>query len=75
MTTTTMLNPRRARWGTRTVAPINLIVTGKVIVVIVLAFVEVVVDITCKAAEEDGVGGAIVAGVALTLHRTSCSSP
>ena len=61
------------RWGTRTIAPINLIVASKVITLVVVVIIVVVVVVSPQVAAEDGVGGALTPGVALTLPCTACS--
>ncbi len=69
---TTTSNPRRARWGTRTVAPVDSIVAGEVInvlvvIVVIIVIAVVVVVVSRDMAAEDGVSGAGVAVAALYL--------
>ena len=61
---TMTLNPRRARWGTRTATPVDSIVAGKAIVVVVVIVVIVVIAVVAVVASrdvaaEDGVSGAV----------------
>jgi hypothetical protein len=48
VTTTTTMNPQRARWGTRTTAHIDLIVAGEAIVIVIIVDVVVVVVVDSR---------------------------
>ena len=48
VTTTTMSNPQRARWGMRTTAHIDLIVAGEAIVIVIIVDVVVVVVVDSR---------------------------